>query len=331
MNSRRKLVVALGAGALAAPFAAFSQQQGRVWRVGVLVRNARPQSIESHELFDPFLKGMRDLGYVEGKNLAIEWRFADNNPERLPDMAAELVLLKVDAIVSGSTPGLLAAQKATTTIPIIMLTSQDPVGDGLVKSLARPGGNITGRTSISGETGPKLLEMIQAAVPRLSRLAVMVNPDNSSHAPALKKIQDAAQKAKLTILPMEVRKVQEFENAFAQMARQKADALIVIREALFNVENRKIAELAVRNRLPAIGSISDFPEAGGLMSYGENRGESPRRAAVYLDKIFKGAKPADLPVEQPTKFELVINGKTATALGLKIPQGLLIFANKIIE
>jgi putative ABC transport system substrate-binding protein len=329
--NRRKLLIALGAGALAAPLTAFSQQSDKVWRVGFLAFNRRPDSIESHVLYGAFIRGMRDLGYVEGKNLTLEWRFADNNPARLAGFAEEFVRMKVDAIVAASTVPTRAAQKATSTIPIVMLTSYDPVGDGFVKTLARPGGNITGRTNISVELGPKLLEMLRVMLPKLARVVLLLNPDNSSLATALKSIQDAARKSLVTIVPLEARTPKDIEQAFTQMTRQKVGALIVIRDALFNQQVSQIAELSVKHRLPAIASISDFAEAGGLMSYGESRSESPRRAAVYLDKIFKCAKPADLPVEQPTIFELVINGKTAKTLGLKIPNSVLVQAIKVIE
>ena len=274
---------------------------------------------------------MRELGYVEGKNLIIEWRFADGNAERLQGFADELAQLKVDVIVSEVTTATLAAQKSTTTIPVVMGTATDPVGSGFVKSLAHPGGNITGLTSISSDISPKHLEMLLSMVPKLSRVAVLVNPANTSNAMVLKSIQSAAQRTSAKILPVEARTAPEIEKAFSTMARKKAGAVIVSRDSLFNQQVRNIAELAAKNRLPSIAGIRIYVEAGGLMSYGPSNADMFRRAATYVDKIIKGAKPGDLPVEQPTKFELAINGKTAKALGLTIPQSLLISADKIIE
>jgi putative ABC transport system substrate-binding protein len=274
---------------------------------------------------------MRDLGYIEGKNLEIEWRFADSNVERLSGLAAELVQLKVDAIVSGNTPPTREAQKATTAITIIMTSVGDPIGSGFVKSLAHPGGNITGLSILTGETSPKLLEMTLAMVPKLARVAVLINPDNADNGRVLKSIQMAAQKTRIRIFPQEARAPQDIDKAFATMARQNAGAVIVSNDVLFFRQRRQIVELAAKYRLPAMTGRKDNVEAGYLMSYGTNLPDVYRRAATFVDKIFKGAKPADLPVEQPTKFELIINGKTAKALGLKIPQSLLVSADKMIE
>ncbi len=330
MTTRRELLIALGAAAFAAPFAAWAQQKGKVWRLGFLTARGRKDSLGSDE-FDAFLRGMRELGYVEGKNLVIEWRFADGKYERLPELAADLVQLKVDLIVAGGTPAISAAQKSTTTIPIVITGVADPVGSGFVKTLARPGGNITGLSNISTDISPKLLEMLLSMVPKLSRVAVLVNPANPSHAIVLKYVQSAAQKTSTTIMPVEARNAPEIEKAFSAMARGKAGAVIVPRDALFIGQRRPIAELAAKHQLPSISALMELVEAGGLMGYGPSSADSYRRAATYVDKIFKGVKPADLPVEQPTTFELVINRKTAKALGLTIPQSLLIGANKIIE
>ena len=330
MNTRRKLLIALGVGALAAPFTSFAQQQGKVWRVGFLVPERRPGSLDSH-VYGGFPLGMRELGYVEGKDLAIEWRFADNDIARLSDLAAELVRLKVGVIVTAGSAATGAAQKATATIPIVMGSSGDPVGSGFVKSLARPGGNITGITNLITELAPKYLEMLRSMVSRLSRVAVLVNPANSAHAAILKSVQAAAQRAGITILPEEAGTQQEIESAFSNMTRQNAGAVYVVQDPLFRQQRRQIVELEAKHRLPSITAPREHPEAGGLMSYGPNYTDNYRRAATYVDKIFKGAKPADLPVEQPTKFELVINRKTAKSLGLTIPQSLLISADKVIE
>ena len=330
MNNRRKLLVALGAGALAKPLASFAQQRGKVWRVGFLAFRARPDSLET-DAFGGFPRGMRELGYIEGKNLEIEWRYAEGKVERLSGLVAELVQLKVDVIVAAATPCAHAAQKATTTIPIVMVAVSDPVGSGIVKSLAHPGGNITGLTNISPDLGPKHLEMLHSMVPKLSRVAVLLNPDNSAHVAFFKNVQAASQKTNVKAVPMRVRSPQDIEKVFSMMADEKAGAVIVAADALFTQQRRQIAELAAKYRLPSISSFREFAEDGVLMSYGPNFADASWRAATYVDKIFKGANPGDIPVEQPTKFELIINGKTAKALGLKIPQSLLIMADKMIE
>ena len=334
MNKRRKLLVAFGASVLAAPFGSFAQQQGKVWRLGILAFRSRPESIDS-DSYGAFPRGMRALGYVEGKNLAIEWRWADGNAERLQGLAAELAQLKVDVIVALGPQPVSAAQKATATIPIVMVVSYDPVASGLVASLARPGGNITGLSNFSVALGPKHVEMLLGMVPKLTRLAVLVNPTNSGYATLLKSIEAAARssnvKTSITILPIEARTSQEIEIAFATMAREKAGAVFVMLDTVFIQQRRQIAELAAKHRLPSLGPFREYVEDGGLMSYGQNQADQFRRMTIFVDKIFKGAKPADLPVEQPTTLELFINGKTAKALGLKIPQSLLISADKVIE
>jgi putative ABC transport system substrate-binding protein len=325
MNTRRKLVIALGAGALTAPFRSFAQQQDKVWRVGFL----SPGKIDDYRS-GPFLQGMRELGYVQGKNLLIEWRSAEGNNERLSGLAKELVNLKVDVIAAVGTPGTSAAQKSTITMPIVMLSVADPIGNGLVKSLARPGGNTTGISNITGDLISKQLEILLAMAPKVARVAVLVHPTNLSHATMLKSVQAAARRVNVTILPVEARRPQEIETAFTMMARQNAGALIALLEPLFQQQKGQIVELTAKHRLPFIGGSSEYVEAGGLMSYGANTPDIFRRGATYVDKILKGAKPGDLPVEQPTKFEMFINGKTAKALGLTIPQSLLIMADKVI-
>ena len=332
MNNRRKLVIALGAGALASPFGSFAQQQGKVWRVGILFPGSR-QSLQDAGRDQLFQQGMRELGYVEGKNLLLEWRFADGNATRLPALAAELVALKADALLTQANPATSALQAATTTIPIVFLGVGNPVSGGYVKSLAKPGGNITGLSNISAELGSKHLEMLLSMAPKVSRLAVLMSSSaGASNAMYLESIRAAAPKTGVTtILSFEVRNPQEIENAFARMAREKAGAAIVAPDNLFGQQARQIAELAMKHRLPSITVTGLYPAAGGLMSYGQNLSESWLRLAFYVDKIFKGAKPGELPVEQPTKYELIINGKTAKALGLKIPYPLLLQATKVIE
>ncbi len=328
--TRRRTIIALSAAALASPLSPLAQPATKIWRVGFLAENTRPDSIDAHH-HGAFARGMRDLGYVDGKNLTIEWRYADNQPERLPALAAELVRMKVDVIViQGSVPTLVA-QKATTTIPLVFVGPGDPVGYGLVKSLARPGGNTTGLSSITRDLGPKRLEMLLGMAPKLSRVAVLFNPANSGNLVLLKNVQTAAQNTKVKILPVEARTAPDIEKAFSTMARGNAGAVIFAPDALLTREMRQIAERAAQQRLPSIAGPREFTEAGGLMSYGRNQADSFLRTAVFVDKILKGAKPGDLPVEQPTTFELFINGKTAKALGLKIPKSLLVSADKVIE
>jgi len=329
MNNRRKVVVAFGASVLAAPFA-IAQQQGKVWRVGFLSQR-HVDFVDSDYYYGPFRQGLRELGYVEGKNLIIEWRSAEGNNERLPGLATELVNLKVDVIVTAGTPAISAAQKATTAIPIVMGNIGDPVGSGFVKSLARPASNITGLSSMAGDVYLKQIEMLLSMVPRLSRVAVLVNPSNMSNVKTSERVQTEGQKRGVKVLRAEAKTPQEIHNAFSIMRRQNADALIVFNDGLFQQQNAQIAELIAKHRLPAVAQDRIYADAGVLMSYGPSLAEQSLRAATYVEKIFKGAKPADLPVEQPTKFELVINGKTAKTLGLAIPQSLLVSADKVIE
>lgn len=329
MNSRRKLIVALGAGALTFAFPSFAQQAGRVWRVGFLAFPTRPSSLDSH-VFGAFPRGMRELGYVEGRNLLIEWRFADGRVERLPELAAELVRLKVDVIVV-SASATRAAQDATTTIPIVFAAVSDPVGSGLIKSLARPGGNITGRTNITNDLSPKRLELLLAVVPKLSRVAVLMNSASAADTSTAESVQTAGQKRGVTVVPASAGTPQEIEAAFSAMTRKKVGALIVSLNPFFFQQRNQIAELAAKHRLPAIAGDRDLAEAGCLMSYGASLADEFHRLATYVDKIFKGAKPGDLPVEQPTTFELIINAKTAKTLGLTITSELLLQADKVIQ
>jgi putative ABC transport system substrate-binding protein len=328
LNTRRKLLVALGASALAAPFGSFAQQAGKVWHVGFLIPRSRPASVDA-DYFGAFPKGMRELGYVEGKNLMIEWRTADGKYERLSGLAAELVQLKVDVIVAATVLSASAAQKATTTIPIVMVNVTDPVGSGLVTSLARPGGNITGLSNIAGEVSTKHLEILVSMVPKLSRVALLVNP--ATELLTLKNIQAAAPRVGVKVLPLEAGNLQEIENAFSRMTRENAGAVIVTREPVFVQNARQIAELAIKHRMPSAFGSREPVEAGGLFSYGSSNADAYQRAATYVDRILKGAKPAELPIEQPTKFELVINMKTAKVLGITIPQSVLVGVDRVIE
>lgn len=331
MKTRRKLLVVLGAAAFARLLLAQPKPApGKVWRVGFLSARRRPDSLGSDN-YGAFQGRMRELGYVEGNNLVIEWRFADGDYERLPGLAAELVRLQVDVIVAAGSPATVPVQKATTTIPIVMLTSIDPVAAGLVKSLARPGGNLTGISSLGGDISPKHLEMLLTISPRLSRVAVLVNPANPNHAAMLKNVQTAAQKANVKVLPVEARTPQEIENAFSRIAKENIRAIIVELDSLFIQQRRQIAGLAVKSRMSSIATFREYVEEGGLISYGDNQADQFRNAAVVVDKILKGARPGDLPVEQSTKFDLVINRKTAKTIGITVPESVLFRADKVIE
>jgi putative ABC transport system substrate-binding protein len=330
MNNRRKLLIMLVAGAIVAPFDAFPQQQGKVWRVGFLSSRSRPASLVSDEM-GAFLPGMRELGYVEGKNLMIEWRFAEGKYERLSSLAAELVQMKVDVIVTSGTPATSPTQKATTTIPIVMVNVGDPVTRGFVKSLAHPGGNITGLSTFSSEISAKQLEMLLSMVPKLSRVAILLNPGNTGNVAVLKDVQAVAQKIKVMILPLETRTAQEIEKAFSTMVHENVGAVIVSLDSLFVQQLSQVSELVAKHKLPSISGRKEYTETGFLMSYGPSTADLYRRGATYVDKIFKGAKPGDLPIEQPTKLELVVNMKTAKALGIKIPNSILVRADRVIE
>jgi ABC-type uncharacterized transport system substrate-binding protein len=281
------------------------------------------------------LHGLRDLGYVEGRNLLIEYRDAEGKTERFPALAAELVSLKCDVIVTtGGTLAAQAAKRATTTLPIVFASVGDAVAEGLVTSLARPGGNVTGLTVAATELVSKSLEVIKQAVPGVNRVAMLFKPDampDSAKKERLKAAEVAARALGVRLQIVEVRGAEDFDRAFSEMTRARADALAVPATQVFNLERRRLVNLAAQNRLPAVYPNRDFVDAGGLMSYGPNLADMARRAAAYVDKILKGAKPADLPVEQPTKFELVINVKTAKALGLTIPPAVLARADEIIH
>jgi len=329
MNNRRKLIVGLGGVLLTRPFASIAQPKDKVWRIGILATRNRPASLDS-DAFGQFILGMRELGYFESKNLQVEYRWAEGKYERLPALAAELVQAKVDVIVAAGASDIDAAKKATSTIPIVMATSPDPVVSGYAKTLARPGGNITGLTNFTVDISPKLFEMLHSTVPKMARLAVLINPANPSHAAVLTSIASASQRAGVKVMPVEARSAAEIEQAFVNIAQAKAGAVLVPRDGFYIQQLDQIAKLATKHRLPSISGYRQYAEAGGLMSYGQSARESFRRAATYVDKIFKGAKPGDLPIEQPTTFELYINGRTAKSLGLTIPQSLLISADKVI-
>jgi len=327
MNKRRKLVFALGAGAFVAPLGSFAQQPVKIARIGWLGSNSAAASATR---VDALRAGLRELGYVEGKNLVIEYRWAEDKYDRLPELAAELVGLKVDLIVTHGTPGTRAAKQATTAIPIVMAVSGDAVKTGLIASLARPGGNITGTSYFSPELNAKQLELLKDALPRIRRVAVLFNSGNAANATALEAMKGTARSLKLELQPIDVRSPADFNGAFSEMSKRSVNAVAIVDDPILISNAGVLASLAASHRIPAIG-FSAFADSGGLMGYGVNFPALFRRAAVFADKILKGAKPADIPVEQPTLFELIVNLKTAKALGIKIPQTLLQRADKIIE
>jgi putative tryptophan/tyrosine transport system substrate-binding protein len=326
--SRRAFLAALAAYGLCLPLAR-AQRQGKVWRVGFLA-GRRIGSIHSDAVFRTFPQGMRELGYVEGRDLVIEVRFAEN-PERLHALAAELITLPVDLIVAAGATAVRAAQKATRTVPIVMGTAGDPVGSGFVNSLARPGGNITGLSDVASDMGSKLLDVLLSAVPGLSHVAVLANPGNPSHATFLKSIHEGARASGARILALEARSEQEIEAAFSTMAKERVRGVIALPDPVFNARQGRIADLAAKHRLPCISGFRQYVYAGGLMNYGPDLAHNFQRAASYVDKIFKGARPGDLPVEQSTRFELSVNLKAANALGLTFPVALLVRANEVVQ
>jgi putative ABC transport system substrate-binding protein len=309
--------------------AAFAQQVGKVYRVGYM---SAPTRASVEPVLQAFLRALRELGWIEGQNLIIEYRWADGKIERLPDLAAELVRQKVDLIVAPAASAALAAKKVTSSIPIVMMFPIDPVEQGLVTSLRRPGGNVTGTTMApSPAIFGKQLQILKEAIPRASRVAVLWNPADASFAVQTKEVEAAARSLGIRLQHVEARGPEEFDSAFASMARERAEALLLGGSSTFLAHGTRVAELAIKGRLPTMNHFREMVEAGGLMAYGVNMTDFIGRSAVYVDKILKGAKPADLAVEQPTRFEFVINLKTAKALGLTIPQSVLARADDIIR
>jgi putative ABC transport system substrate-binding protein len=323
MMKRRAFVIGLGA-MLVAPLVGEAPQAKQVPRIGVLTGPADP-GVEA------FRQGLRERGYVERENITIERRSAEGEPDRLPGLAAELVRLKVDVIVASSNPAVIALKQATRTIPIVMSIVADPVGAGFVASLARPGGNITGLTVISEQLSRKRLELLKEINPKITRVAVFRNPTIPTHTVLWEETRTAATALGMRVFPLDIRGPDDIEGAFGTMAREHAEGLIVLPEPVSFTNRTQIVDLAAKIRLPAMYPWNEFTDSGGLMVYSPNRDELWRRSATYVDKILKGAKPADLPIEQPTKFELVINLKTAKALGLTIPPSLLLRADRVIE
>jgi putative ABC transport system substrate-binding protein len=333
--NRRAFLSALAGSLLAAPLAAEAQPARKVPRIGVLSpgspSGAGRNPSDLAVLFAAFREGLRELGYVEGQNIKIESRWAEGNYDRLPGLAADLVRLKVDVIVTYGTPASQAAKRATGTIPIVMAAIIDPVASGLVTSIARPGGNVTGQSMMSPDLVAKQLEILKEVVPKVSRVAVLWNPANAGNAPQVRHTQDAAGALGVRFQSLGARGPSEIDSAFAAMTSEQAGAVIVLVDAMLQENRTRITDLAARHRLPAVYGLSEYAEVGGLLAYGPNRLGMFRHAVTYVDKILKGAKPRDLPIEQPQTFELVVNLKTAKTLGLTIPPSLLQRADQVIE
>jgi putative ABC transport system substrate-binding protein len=326
MATRRDLLRGVAAGGLARSLAGFAQSPGKVWQIGFLGADAQATG-----LYGSFRQGMQQLGYVEGRNCTLLARFAEGRYQRLPGLAEELVRSKADVIVAGTTLSVQAAKKATGSLPIVMVAIPDPVGEGFAVSLSRPGGNITGLSTIVTEASAKHVELLRSVVPGLSRLALLINPNNPSDSLILEQVSGAAFLSGVKVSSMEASTVTEIESAFAAIVGSRVEAMIVAADPFFDVQRSQIAALSIKSRLTTIFSNREFTEAGGLMSYGQDLPDQYRRAAAYVDKILRGAKPSELPVEQPLVLELVINRRTAKALGLQLPRELLLRADKIIE
>ena len=329
MRRRDFLTLLGGVVAAATPLAASAQEaRKRLPRIGFLGNSTA--TLEAN-LVGPFRDGLRDLGYVEGRNILIEYRWAEGNYERFPSLIAELIALKPDVIVTAGTPAAVAVKKATASIPLVMVAVGDPVGTGLVASLGRPGGNATGLTSIAPELEGKRLELLKEVLPTVSRVAVLWNPANAYQIGSEKEVQAAAKVLHILVASLPVRNRGELGNALAAIPREHADAVLVLADRLFLHNRERIADFVITNRLPAMNAYRELVEAGGLISFGPSYAVMHRQAATYVDKILKGAKPADMPVEQPAKFELVINLKSARALGITIPQSVLARADEVIQ
>jgi len=329
MVTRRELLLGAGLGTLSSSFPLLAQNS-KVAHIGILVARSRPTAAEPDPFWDLFAQRMRELGYVEGKNLAIEWRYAEGKHERLPGLAAELMRLKPSVIVTHGTPA-EALKHATSTIPVVVTSFSDPVGDGFAKSLARPGGNFTGLSLISADISAKRVELMRTMLPTLSRMAVLMDPGLSYHPALLQHVQAAARTLAIQVVPVEARDLPEIERAFETMVREGVQATMVPEGSLFVQHRRRIGEIALRQRIATMFGGPLGVRAGMLIGYGADTSYAYRRAADYVDKILKGAKPGDLPIEQPTKFLLAVNRKTAKALGIAVPRELLERADAVIE
>jgi len=319
---RREFITLIGSAAATWPLAARAQQAGKIPRIGI---------IDDSPIWNAFRHGLRDLGYLEGQNIVFDYRYAGGLPDRLAWVAVELVHRPVDLIATFGTPPTLAAKQATTTIPIVMMGVGDPVGSGLVSSLARPGGNITGNTILGPEVAGKRLQLLKEVIPSLSRVVFLWNPDNASHPAQLAELRVAVEALGIKLLPVPVRSSDEFDNAFAAMMRERPDAFLMTNDPFHQLSIGRIIDFLANNRLPGMFVTREVTVAGGLLSYGASLPDLFRRGAVYVHKILQGTKPADLPIEQPVKFELVVNLKTAKAMGLSIPESFLLRADETIE
>jgi putative tryptophan/tyrosine transport system substrate-binding protein len=327
MITRRTLLIALGSGAISASLP-LSAQEKKLPRIGFLYYGAR-QSLFGR--YEAFLQGMRELGYVEGKDYAVEARFADSRNERIPGMIAELIGLKVDLILAQGTPIVLELKRAGIAVPVVIVVSVDPVSLGVAASLGRPGGMFTGLTNLQLDMNPKQLEVLLDLMPKLSRVAVLAYPLNQAYADQLRAVRSAARQRNVQVIATEVRAAEDFESKFSSMARDRAQAVLILGATFFLQHVRRLAQLALEHRLPSIYLSKEFAEAGGLMTYGPDLLENYRRAPAFVDKILKGAKPGEIPFEQPTRLTMVINQKTAKALGVPIPQEILLRADRVIE
>ena len=325
---RREFITFLGGIVGAWPLAAHAQQPAKIPRIGFLGNSTA--TMESN-LIEPLRDGLRELGYEDGRNVIIEFRWADGKYDRFPALIAELLAAKVDVIITAGTPATLAIKKATSTVPLVFIAVGDPVGTGIVPDLGRPGGNITGLSSIAPDLEGKRLELLREVVPKLSHVAFFLNPANAFHTVSMRQARVAAQSLGIKLQSMEVSKSEQLDGAFASIVKEKPDALLILADRVFLHNRKRMMEFAIQQRLPSVNAYRELVEAGGLMSYGPSYEDMHRRAAVYVNKILKGTKPADLPIEQPTKFTLLINLKTAKTLGLTVPPTLVARADELIE
>ena len=325
---RREFITLLSGIVAAWPLAARAQQPAKIPRIGFLGNSTA--TMEAN-LIGPLRDGLRELGYEEGRNVIIEFRWANGKYDQFPALVAELLAAKVDVIITAGTPATLAIKKATSTVPLVFIAVGDPVGTGVVPNLGRPGGNITGLSSIAPDLEGKRLELLREVVPKLSHVAFFLNPANAFHTASMRQARVAAQSLGIKLQPMEVNKSEQLDGAFASIVKEKPDALLILADRIFLHNRKRMMEFAIQQRLPSVNAYRELVEAGGLISYGPSYEDMHRRAAVYVDKILKGTKPADLPIEQPTKFTLLINLKTAKTLGLTVPPTLVARADELIE
>ena len=325
---RREFITLLSGIVAAWSLAARAQQPAKIPRIGFLGNSTA--TMEAN-LIGPLRDGLRELGYEEGRNVIIEFRWADGKYDQFPALVAELLAAKVDVIITAGTPATLAIKKATSTVPLVFIAVGDPVGTGVVPNLGRPGGNITGLSSIAPDLEGKRLELLREVVPKLSHVAFFLNPANAFHTASMRQARVAAQSLGIKLQPMEVNKSEQLDGAFASIVKEKPDALLILADRVFLHNRKRMMEFAIQQRLPSVNAYRELVEAGGLISYGPSYEDMHRRAAVYVDKILKGTKPADLPIEQPTKFTLLINLKTAKTLGLTVPPTLVARADELIE